>query len=88
MSQAEGPYGLYPIAIRINSHCSSNWFTLALRFLPEAERKADRREVIKVLQSAAELVPVPLLKDALDVAIKIIEVCEVSTWIVYERKAN
>ena len=44
--------------------------------------------MIKVLQSAAELVPVPLLKDALDVAIKIIEVCEVSTWIVYERKVN
>ena len=39
---------------------------------------AGGKEVIKVLQSAAELVPVPLLKDALDVAIKIIEVCEVS----------
>jgi len=37
--------------------------------------------VIKVLQSAAELVPVPLLKDALGVAIKIIEVCEVSARI-------
>ena len=35
--------------------------------------------MIKVLQLAAELVPVPLLKDALGVAIKIIEVCEVST---------
>jgi len=33
-----------------------------------------------VLQSAAELVPVPLLKDALGVAIKVIEVCEVSTY--------
>ena len=40
---------------------------------------AGGKEVIKVLQSAAELVPVPLLKDALGVAITIIEVCEVST---------
>jgi len=39
-----------------------------------------------VLRSAAELVPVPLLKDALGLAIKIIEVCEVITSIVYERK--
>lgn len=41
-----------------------------------------------MLQSAAELVPVPLLKDALDVAIKIIEVCEVSARIVCECKPN
>ena len=41
-----------------------------------------------MLQSAAELVPVPLLKDALEVAIKIIEVCEVSPPIVCERKAT
>jgi len=46
------------------------------------------KEVIKVLQSAAELVPVPLLKDALGVAIKIIEVCEVSARIVSEHKAG
>ena len=37
------------------------------------------KEVMRVLQSAAMLVPIPLLKDALGVAIKIIEVCEVST---------
>jgi len=42
---------------------------------------------MKVLQSAAELVPVPLLKDALGVAIEIIEMCEVSFRGVYERKA-
>ena len=40
------------------------------------------------MQSAAELVPVPLLKDALGVAIKIIEVCEVSTWIVRMHDAD
>jgi len=44
--------------------------------------------VVKVLQSAAELVPVPLLKDALGVAIKIIEVCEVSIRISCEVKPN
>jgi len=32
-----------------------------------------------VLQSAAELIPVPLLRDALRVAIKVIEACEVSS---------
>ena len=42
------------------------------------------KEVVKVLQSAAELIPVPLLKDALGVAIKIIDVCEVSARIVCE----
>jgi len=36
-------------------------------------------EVVKVLQSAAELIPVPLLRDALGVAIKVIEACEVSS---------
>jgi len=35
-----------------------------------------------VLESAADLIPVPLLKTALGVAIKIIEVCEVSARIV------
>ena len=44
--------------------------------------------MIKVLQSAAELVPVPLLQDALGVAIKIIEVCEVSPQMICERKEN
>ena len=34
---------------------------------------------MKLLQTAAHLVPVPLLKDALGLAIKVIEVCEVST---------
>jgi len=47
---------------------------------------ASGKGVIMVLRSAAELVPVPLLKDALGLAIKIIEVCEVSTSIVYGRK--
>ena len=41
-----------------------------------------------MLQLAAELVPIPLLKDALGVAIKIIEMCEVSARIVCERKDN
>jgi len=44
--------------------------------------------VVKVLQSAADLIPVPLLKEALGVALKIIELCEVSTWMVCERNAN
>jgi len=43
---------------------------------------------MKVLQSAAELVPVPLLKDTLGVAIEIIEMCEVSFRRVYERKGS
>jgi len=48
--------------------------------VPETQEyvMAGGKEVIKVLQSAAELVPIPLLKDALGAAIKIIEVCEVS----------
>ena len=43
---------------------------------------AGGKEVLKTLQSAAELVPVPLLRNALGVAIKVIEVCEVSILIV------
>jgi len=39
---------------------------------------AGRWEIIKVLQAAAELVPIPLLKDALSLTIRIIEVCDVS----------
>ena len=35
------------------------------------------KEVLMVLQSAAEVIPVPLLRDAIGVALKIIEVCEV-----------
>jgi len=38
---------------------------------------AGGEEVIKVLQSAAELVPVPLLSNVLGVAIKVIEMCKV-----------
>jgi len=44
--------------------------------------------VIKVLESAASLIPVPLLKDALGVAIKIIDVCEVSARIICECREN
>ena len=34
------------------------------------------------------MIPVPLLKDALGVAIKVIEVCEVSARMVCGRRAN
>jgi len=34
--------------------------------------------VMRMLQAAAELVPIPLLKDALSLTIRIIEVCDVS----------
>ena len=44
--------------------------------------------MIKVLESAASLIPVPLLKDALGVAIKIIDVCEVSARIICECREN
>jgi hypothetical protein len=35
------------------------------------------KEVLIVLQSAAKVIPVPLLQDVIGVALKIIEVCEV-----------
>jgi hypothetical protein len=35
------------------------------------------KEVLIVLQSAAKVISVPLLQDAIGVALKIIEVCEV-----------
>jgi hypothetical protein len=38
---------------------------------------ATGKEVLVVLRSAAEVIPVPLLQDAIGVALKIIEVCEV-----------
>jgi hypothetical protein len=38
---------------------------------------ATGKEVLIVLQSAAKFIPVPLLQDAIGVALKIIEVCEV-----------
>jgi len=36
------------------------------------------KEVLRVLQLAAELIPVPLLRNVLGAAIKVVEVCEVS----------
>ena len=38
---------------------------------------ATGKEVLIVLQSAAEVIPVPLLQEAIAVALKIIEICEV-----------
>ncbi len=38
---------------------------------------ATGKEVLTVLQSAAKVMPVPLLQDAIGVALKIIQVCEV-----------
>ena len=41
-----------------------------------------------MLESAAELVPVPALRSVLGVAIKVIELCEVSTSIAREYRIN
>jgi len=49
---------------------------------------AGGKEVLKTLQLAADLVPVPLLRNVLGVAIKVIEVCEVSITMVKEYRAN
>ena len=38
---------------------------------------ATGKEVLTVLQSAANLIPVPFLQDAIKAALKIIQVCEV-----------
>ena len=38
---------------------------------------ATGKEVLIVLESAARVIPVPLLQDAIGVALKIIQVCEV-----------
>ena len=38
---------------------------------------ASGKQVLTLLQSAATVIPVPMLKEAIGVAIKIIEVCEV-----------
>ena len=38
---------------------------------------ASGKQVLKLLRSAAEVIPVPLLQDAIGVALKILEVCEV-----------
>ena len=37
---------------------------------------ATGKQVLKVLQSAAALIPVPLIREAIGVALKIMEVCE------------
>jgi hypothetical protein len=39
--------------------------------------KATGKEILIVLQSAAKVIPVPLLQEAIGVALKIIQVCEV-----------
>jgi len=39
--------------------------------------KATGIEVLTVLQSAASVIPVPLLQNAIGVALKIIQICEV-----------
>ena len=41
-----------------------------------------------MLESTAELVPVPALRSVLGVAIKVIELCEVSISVVREYRAN
>ena len=51
---------------------------------PQEYATAGVKEVLKTLQMAAALVPVPLLRIVLGVAIKVIELCEVSTSIVGE----
>ena len=38
---------------------------------------ATGKEVLTVLRSAAGLIPVPMLQDAIEIALKIIELCEV-----------
>jgi hypothetical protein len=38
---------------------------------------ATGKEVLVVLESAAKVIPVPFLQDAIGVALKIIQVCEV-----------
>jgi len=38
---------------------------------------ATLKEVLTLSQSAARIVPVPFLQEAIEVALKIIEVCEV-----------
>jgi len=38
---------------------------------------ATGKELLTLLQSAAGVIPVPLLQDAIGVALKIIQVCEV-----------
>jgi len=38
---------------------------------------ATGKEILTVLQSAASLIPVPFLQEAIGVALKVIEVCEV-----------
>ena len=38
---------------------------------------ASGKEVLKLLESAAGVLPVPLLQDTIRIAIKIIELCEV-----------
>ena len=37
---------------------------------------ATGKQALKVLQSAAALIPVPLIREAIGVALKIMEVCE------------
>jgi len=54
--------------------------------------KATGKEALALLQTAASVIPVPLLRDAIGVAMKIIEVCEVrgilhmkaTTWFTYD----
>jgi len=54
--------------------------------------KATGKQALTLLQTAASVIPVPLLRDAIGVAMKIIEVCEVrgilymktTTWLTYD----
>jgi hypothetical protein len=38
---------------------------------------ATGKEILTLLQSAAGIIPVPLLQDAIGVAVKIVQACEV-----------
>jgi hypothetical protein len=38
---------------------------------------ASGKQALKLLQAAASVIPVPLLKEAIGVALKIIEICDV-----------
>ena len=71
----------------VGSHLSISLTSIWIQILPESSQSvvptkkdyaiATVKEVLTLSQSAASVVPVPFLKEAIGVALKIIQVCEV-----------
>ena len=70
---------LYPLNSHAHQICNQKSSEDSREVVPTTTKyiTASGKQVLTLLQSAAAVIPVPMLKEAIGVAIKIIEVCQV-----------